>query len=403
MVAGEWQVSAGCASEGSRGDSHFCSISTDAIGTIAGFGIGRHVLGAKGVKEGEVVDEVETAALTALLAPFRQGVLAWPERAAFLRARLGTALLDMPRTQLACEQSFKPDADALSNAGFEVAADLGTTAGAFPLVLVLPPRQREEARALLARAVRLAGPTGIVVAAAANTAGARSHEADLERLCGSVVTLSKHKCRVFWTREPAAVDETLLWEWLALDAPRPILDGRFISRPGVFAWDHIDAASELLIAELPASLSGAAADLGAGFGYLSRELLAKCPNIAALDVYEAEARALDLARDNLAGKAGRVAIDYHWRDVTAGLPKAYDVIVTNPPFHTSNGADDPGLGRRFISAASRALNPGGRLFLVANRHLPYEAVLNASFGTVRIATQRYGFKIIAATRGGAGQ
>ena len=69
----------------------------------------------------------------------------------------------------------------------------------------------------------------------------------------------------------------------------------------------------------------------------------------------------------------RIAIEYHWHDVTAGLPETYDVIVTNPPFHTANGADNPGLGRRFIAAAAQALNPGGRLCLVANRHLPYEA------------------------------
>ncbi len=350
-----------------------------------------------------MVDEVEAAALAALFTPFRQGALAWPDRVAFLRARLGAALTEMPRAQLVCEQSFKPDADALLSAGFAVSAQISASPGAFPLVLVLPPRQREESRALLARAMQLAGPAGIVVAAAPNTAGARSHEADLQRLCGAVATLSKHKCRVFWSTPGSRThaDEALAAEWLALDAPRPILEGRFVSRPGVFAWDRIDAASELLIAELPRALSGTAADLGAGFGYLSRELLARCPGIVALDVYEAEARALDLAKQNLAAVSGPVAIDYHWHDVTAGLSRTYDVIVTNPPFHTSNGADDPGLGRRFIGAAARALNPGGKLFLVANRHLPYEAVLNASFGAVRTAAQRYGFKIIEATRGGS--
>src|SRR5690606_27198570 len=187
-------------------------------------------------RRSRVVDEVEAAALTTLLEPFRHGVLAWPGRAVFLRARPGAALVDVPRAGLICEQGFKPDADALRSAGFEVSADLGPAAGTFPLVLVLPPRQRAEARTLLARAMRLAGAAGIVVAAAANSAGARSHEADLARLCGGIATLSKHKCRVFWTsREAGAVvDEGLIAEWLALDAPRPILEGRFVSRPGVF-------------------------------------------------------------------------------------------------------------------------------------------------------------------------
>src|SRR3546814_1787253 len=46
-------------------------------------------------------------------------------------------------------------------------------------------------------------PGGIVVASAANDAGAKSHEADLARIAGPLVSRSKHKCRVFWTRPGA--------------------------------------------------------------------------------------------------------------------------------------------------------------------------------------------------------
>lgn len=348
-------------------------------------------------EEVTVSDEVDRAALETLFLPFRPGGLPWPDRVAFLRARMDSALAEMPQTEWLCEQSFKPEADALRRAGFDVSAKLGTNVKAVPLVLVLPPRQRDEARALLARAVQLAGREGRVVAAAANVSGARSHESDLERLCGRIENLSKNKSRVFWGATNS-VDQTLLAQWLQLDTPRPILDGRYVSRPGVFAWDRIDVASELLAAELPNSLSGAAADLGAGFGYLSDELLRKCAGVTSLDAYEAEARALDLAKLNLARHTDRVPITYHWHDVTSGLSRVYDVVISNPPFHTSSGADDPGLGRRFIATAAQALKPGGRLFLVANRHLPYEVVLNAQFGSVRVVAQRYGFKIIEATR-----
>lgn len=339
----------------------------------------------------------EDVPLETLFLPFATGRLQWPGATAFLRARAGVPLRQQAIPGLVCEQTFKPDADALIRAGYTVAD--GELQGSFGLVLVLPPRQREEARALLARAVAMADDGGRVVACASNNEGARSLEADLSRLAGSLETISKNKCRVFWTAPlRSQVDAKLLAEWQALDAVRPIVDGRFLSRPGVFAWDRIDPASALLIRHLPADLAGVAADLGAGFGYLAVELLSRCPAIHLLDLYEAERRALVLARQNVTKVASNKRTRFYWHDVTAGLDRTYDVIVTNPPFHTSARTDRPDIGRRFIEVAAAALRPGGRLWLVANRHLAYEYVLNARFGTVRIVAQERGFKIIEAVR-----
>ena len=339
----------------------------------------------------------EDPALQTLLLPFADGALAWPhDGALFLRARDGWPLHERALPGLVCEQSFKPDADALQRSGFTVRPADGTT---HPLVLVLPPRQRDEARALFANALARLRPGGVIVASMANDAGAKSGEADLARIAGPLVSRSKHKCRVFWTQPGVAGgDATLAAQWRTLDAPRAIIDGRFTSRPGVFAWDRVDPASALLAEHLPPDLHGRAADLGAGYGYLSVELLQRCAGITALDLHEAEARALDLARDNLAPFAPRAALDFRWHDVTAGIADRYDVIVSNPPFHAQGSADRPDIGRRFIAAAAEALKPGGRLWLVANRHLPYESVLDANFGSVRLVAQRDGFKVVEAIK-----
>jgi 16S rRNA (guanine1207-N2)-methyltransferase len=350
--------------------------------------------------------------LDTLLLPFATGDLAWPERGQilFLRARFGAALQAAPGARFLCRQSYLPFAQALAAAGYALdrGAPPSPVPGPFPLVLALPPRQREEARALLAEAVLSAETGGIVVAALANTEGAKSVAADLATLAGGIESRSKHKCRVFWARiEPARIDQALIASWRSLIAPREIVDpafpgGRFWSRPGLFAWDRVDPGSALLARHLPADLVGHGADLGCGTGYLAAAILTRCPGVTALDLYEAEQDALNLAQRNLAPLAPGRGLDFFWHDVTQGLAQgrrkaAYDFIVSNPPFHVSR-ADRADLGQAFIGAAAKALKPGGIFLLVANRHLPYEQSLSAAFARMRVLVDESGYKVIEAKK-----
>jgi len=342
--------------------------------------------------------------LDTLFRPLDDGLIDWPANAApalFLRARYGPALSGpalsamtlsaADRTRLICEQSFRPEYDRLTQAGFALRPPGDDTR--YPLVLVLPPRQREEYRALLARAVQSATPGGIVLACASNLEGAKTVENDLKALCGNIASLSKNKCRAFWATVDTP-DAGLITHWTALDAPRPILEGRFLSRPGLFAWDRIDPGSKLLAEHLPA-LSGQGADLGGGWGYLSDEVLRRNPD-ARIDLYEAEDRALQLAVANLKAYGERAAC--HWRDVGKGIDGRYDFIVSNPPFHTGR-ADRPELGQAFIRTAAAALKPGGSLFMVANRHLPYEDTLKAAFKSVSLLHEDRDYKVCRGIKG----
>ncbi|WP_289444616.1 hypothetical protein, partial [Klebsiella pneumoniae] len=76
-----------------------------------------------------------------------------------------------------CQQSFLPFAEELSRNGLRVGEP--AVGERFARVLVLPPRQRDEARALFARALQHAETGGTVLAAMANAEGAKSGEADL--------------------------------------------------------------------------------------------------------------------------------------------------------------------------------------------------------------------------------
>lgn len=340
-------------------------------------------------------------ALDTLLLPFENGSLDFfetageGEQALFLRARMGFVLSGIAKDKLLCQQTFATDKDNLERAGFTVQPEVE---GSFPVVLLLPTRQRDEARALMAQAARLVKKGGVIIAAAPNTEGAKTTEADLTKLVGNSGKLSKNKCRVFWAEVSAnTINQQLLEEWSQLDAPREILDGRFTSRPGVFAWDHIDKASQLLVKTLPDRLPGRGADLGAGFGYLTSEVV-KVNKVKAVDLYEAEKRALDLAEINLKGKTGEVAVDFIWQDVTKGLNRTYDFVVMNPPFHAGGKQDRADIGQGFIKAAAKALRPSGHLWLVANRHLPYEATLDKVFASYEIMADQGGYKVIRAIK-----
>jgi 16S rRNA (guanine1207-N2)-methyltransferase len=331
--------------------------------------------------------------LDTLFLPLDSGLIDWPANGPtlYLRARTGDALDEAPRDKLVCEQSFKPAYDALLRAGFAMRKAEAPSA----LTLVLPPRQREEYRALLARALRETAPGGIVMAAVSNNEGAKTVEGDLKALAGNISSQSKNKCRVFWaTVDATRADAALIDEWAALDAPRHIEEGRFMSRPGLFAWDHLDPGSKLLVDHLPVTLKGKVADLGAGFGYLSDEVLTKNPGITHLDVIEAEQRGLDMAKLNLAAHGTRVA--FHWLDATRDLPDTYDAIISNPPFHVADRADRHDVGKAFITSAAKALTSGGQLWIVANRHLPYEETLEGSFKHVSVVAQNNYYKVFKA-------
>jgi 16S rRNA (guanine1207-N2)-methyltransferase len=81
----------------------------------------------------------------------------------------------------------------------------------------------------------------------------------------------------------------------------------------------------------------------------------------------------------------------------AVLDKRFDVVVTNPPFHTGKQTE-LAVPIQFIEDAWQVLLPGGQLFLVANRTLPYEGAIEARFGNVASAHDGRRFKVLSATK-----
>ncbi len=314
-----------------------------------------------------------------------------PERALFLGAEAHPSL----PANIVGWQPFKPSADAWQNAGFKRLDHLPDDQR-WPLVLVLPGKSRDETLFWFALARTHLEPGGLLIAALPNGAGAARFEKELAKATGPVKSIQKHKCRAFSAHDNGHWNEAIFAEWRQLGELRTIPGTHYQTQAGIFSSEHIDPGSQLLVDHLPKSIRGRVADLGAGWGFLSDQLLQRCPNIDAIDLYEADARALDCAKLNLAGHRERT-ISYHWHDVRQPLQGEYHAIVMNPPFH-SGQATDVDLGRAFITTAHQALRRGGDLFIVANRQLPYEATLDQVGFRHRLITQSDTFKLLFASK-----
>lgn len=282
---------------------------------------------------------------------------------------------------------WRPTFDALVAAGHSPLPALTDDATGHDLVLVRLGRNRVRSRARIAEAFRRASNDGLVVVAGENDIGAAAYGRALPR---AIVRARSH-CRGFRMSVRDAPPAELRASWEAEAAMRRHSIHGHVTAPGLFAWDRVDAGSALLARVLPEEIAGEVADLGAGWGYLAAAVAARS-GVKRIDLYEADWLALDAARANLTDpRAG-----FHWHDATRTLPRGgYDVIVTNPPFHATRRAD-PEIGRRVIRVAQAALRPDGALWLVANRHLPYEQTLREGFAHVEARIEADGYKVLSA-------
>jgi 16S rRNA (guanine1207-N2)-methyltransferase len=345
---------------------------------------------------------VDRDASRTLFHPFESGELALPARgghALFVGARPGFRLPDGFDAELLLVQGFRPDFLALERAGFAVVPE--PEGEGYELALVLASRHRGENKLRLADAISRTRPGGLIVMAGKKTDGVAALRQRLDKGEGEADAtgvplgghLSKHHGVVFWL-ERTPVAERFVEKTQARHGDRPLLEGRFRAAPGMFSFDGVDPGSKLLVEALPTDLVGEIADFCAGWGYLSAEVAARCPGVRGIDLYEAGHASLEAARWNLA--AAGIATGFFWHDLLSEpVGKRYDAIVMNPPFHQGRAAE-PEIGQRLIAVASKALKKGGGLYLVANKGLPYEKALAASFADVSQVAGDNAFKVFAA-------
>lgn len=307
-------------------------------------------------------------------------------RIAVFAPRAELDLSALPKERVLILQPLRPDFEAYEAAGFTCLPGLSALPQeeSFAAAVVYLPRAKAEARLLVAQAA--AQTSGPVLVDGGKTDGIDSILKGLRKITETSAPISKAHGKIFWFQG----GNNALVDWAPATSGE--VDG-FVTAPGVFSADGVDPASALLGESLPQKLGATVADLGAGWGYLSAQILTR-DSVKDLHLVEADHVALDCARRNVLDARAH----FHWADARSWkAPGQVNTVVMNPPFHTTRSAE-PELGQAFIAAAANMLVASGHLWMVANRHLPYETVLSARFAAVTEVAGNTRFKVLHAQR-----
>lgn len=274
------------------------------------------------------------------------------------------------------------------------------------VVAIRIPTEKMALMQLLADAFAMLRIGGQCCIAGATNEGIKSAATLLADLFGNVTVLgtqSGHRAVMAVKRTSTPSDAAILAQpYLLHDAFHPIdvtLRGtplRLFSRPGVFSWEHLDEATAILAGEMEVRPADDVLDLGCGSGALGI-LAALQSGTGRVRLVDADSEAIRCATRaiDVAGITNTSAI---CSDVGGEvLGERFDVVVTNPPFHVGKGTDLD-VPTQFIRDAWQVLKPNGRLALVANRTLPYEKLIQSTFGNVKMLHDGTRFKVLGATR-----
>jgi 16S rRNA (guanine1207-N2)-methyltransferase len=257
--------------------------------------------------------------------------------------------------------------------------------GTLASMAMLAPPGTLERRYAMALALRAVAPGGIFTALAPKDHGGNRLRKELEAFGCAVEETARRHHRIAICKRPANL--TGIEEATQEGGPQMVAENIW-SQPGVFSWDRLDPGTALLLEHLPA-FAGRGADFGCGIGILTGAVLSseKVEQITSIDI---DRRAIQAARRNITDPRAH----FLWADVrsTNAELRDLDFVVMNAPFHDA-GTEDRGLPLAFVKRAAQVLRTSGVCWLVANRHLPYEAAIKPLFKRIDLKVESRGYKI----------
>jgi len=273
----------------------------------------------------------------------------------------------------------------------------------FDLVAIHAPREREVARQCVRDAATLLRPGGRCYLAGATHGGAKSAIRYLEEIFGQAHLLAyKGGSRVALAvkGEEVRVDEAASEEYYRFRELIAQVRGKqyiCLTRPGLFSWDRVDEGTRRLIESMEIEPEERVLDLGCGYGLAGLVAADMAPHgeVVLVDV---DCVAVEAARRTLERNKFSHAEVLLSDCGAAVLDRTFDVVITNPPFHQGHGVSYD-VARQFIRDAAAVLRPGGRLYLVANRFIPYGREMEGLFQRVDFIYRDNRFQVWRALKG----
>jgi len=266
-------------------------------------------------------------------------------------------------------------------------------ASQFDLLLIYIPKAKPELEYLLANLTPHLKAGAEIVLVGEKKCGIKSVASLLDAYAErtNMIDSAKH-CSVIYAELSKAVKPFAEEKWIK-DYQINLNDISLTIRslPGVFSFGELDKGSELLLNNLPEALTGNALDFGCGAGVLSCYLLKQHSELA-LDMVDINAYALASAKLTLA--KNDLQANVFASDVFSTVSKQYDVLISNPPFHSGQKTDYQ-AAETFINESKKYLKKKGQLTIVANKFLRYEPLLNAAYKTFEEIIADNKFKVLS--------
>ncbi|WP_296053443.1 methyltransferase [uncultured Alteromonas sp.] len=257
-------------------------------------------------------------------------------------------------------------------------------------VLIFMPKAKAHLAMLMAMAANLAGNGNRVHVIGENRGGIKSAGKAIQAFGDIDKVDSARHCSWLTCHLNQAPAQFNLSDYLSRDTYRRNgIEWTVCSLPGVFSHRELDAGTAMLLDKLPLSLSGKLLDFACGAGVIASYLLSGGSK-ASVELLDVSALALWSSAHTLHENHQQGVLIA--TDTLQGVSTKYHTVVTNPPFHTGVKTDYR-ISREFIQATRQHLHPKGKLYLVANRFLPYAELLSEQFSSPSVLTQDNRFSV----------